>query len=270
MGSAAGGRDLIYRASHNSRDVAPPAHPRSPPPPPPPARARRPPPLLSASRPPPRSQRPLPPPARRPRGGRWAAGAAGSRRDALCFPRAGSVQAGAGRPVTPTQDPGRTREPHTPLPGPCPSFLCFPGPAILSPQKKSLQPPAQRAASSPGSSCCADPDLGFLKSPPRRKGEFSGFVGVPDLARGTGRRQARALPRLAGRARRRRPRSEHRVCSAPRWSRPPFPPATRFVFGAPRACRAVRVPWGIPRPHPPERWGAAHRAQTRCPGTGDN
>ena len=224
MGSAAGGRDLIYRASHNSRDVAPPAHPRSPPPPPPPARARQPPPLLPASRPRPGSQRPLLPPARRPRGGRWAAGAAGSRRDALCFPPAGSVQAGAGRPVTPTQDPGRTREPHTPLPGPGPSFLCFPRPAILSPQKKSLQPPAQRAASSPGSSCCADPDLGFLKSPPHRKGEFSGFAVSRTWQRapGAGRRAPFSgwSVGLAGGA-----RARSTACALPLAGRAfPFPP----------------------------------------------
>lgn len=58
--------------------------------------------------------------------------------------------------------------------------------------------------------------------------------------------------------------------STPRPARLPLPPAARFVFGAPRARRAGRVPWGIPRPHPPERWGAAHRAQTSCPDTGDN
>lgn len=135
VGSAAGGRDLIYRDSHNSRDVALPAHPRSPPPPPPPARACWPPPRLRASRPPPCSPRPLPARAWGPRraSGRPAPLAP---RGMLYVSPVGQRAGWHKRPATPTQDPGRTREPHTPLLGPGPSFLCFPGPAILPPKRK--------------------------------------------------------------------------------------------------------------------------------------
>lgn len=192
----------------------PPTHPRSPPPPPPPpARARRPPPRPLPRRAP---RRPLPPPppgpsaAGRPRGGRAAAG--GRQVGGRAPPAAGVLlcvsprRLRAGwhwRPATPTQDPGRTREPHTPLTGPGPSFLCFPDlpsyPHPPPPKEKS-EAPAPGPAFSSGSDRGGCPwpgaslGLGFLKSPPQRKAGCVAFVRTR-----AGRRGSLAAPGLGAR-----------------------------------------------------------------------
>ena len=122
-------------------------------------------------------------------------GAAGGRRRRRlpqgCFMFSpGGQCAGWRRPPSDSHTgPGANSRATHAAPRPGPKFPLFPRTCHLIPQKKSREPPAQRAASSPGSSCCADPDLGFLKSPPHSKGDLSGFVGLPDLARGTGRRR---------------------------------------------------------------------------------
>lgn len=126
------------------------------------------------------------------------------------------------RPATPTQDPGRTREPHTPLPGPGPSFLCFPGPAILphpTPPKEKSEAPARRAAFSPGSNRARGPGAGGLSRPgvsqvpaPEDGGRGGGLSGYPGCSAG-----------LAGGA-----RARSNVCARPRAHR--ARPATRFVF----------------------------------------
>jgi hypothetical protein len=177
VGSAAARRHLIYPDSHNSRDVHRP-----------PTRApllpRR---LPAFPAPPPRPSTPSPaaataralgrvsPGGRR---GRWE-GAVGFWQRAWVS-RSGLHAGLHRRRATPTQDPGRSREPHTPLSGPGPSFLCFPGPAILPPKRKvgasgaAGQPPVSRGiavrdARDPGRGWGGGiPEVGFSQMPPQR------------------------------------------------------------------------------------------------------
>lgn len=137
VGSAAGRRDLIYRDSHNSHDVAPPAHPRSPPPsPPPPARARPPPPRPLHPLPRRAPSRPLPPPPPgRPRGGRAAAGgrqgAAGCWHAALCFPAPTACRLAQAPGDSHTGPGANSRATHA-APGARPKFPLFPRPCHLT------------------------------------------------------------------------------------------------------------------------------------------
>lgn len=213
----------------------PPAHPHSPsPPPPPPARALPPP------RPaPPRGapQRPCPqPPPRDPRevGPRQVGGRAPPAPGRVhCVSRSGWRAGWHRRPATPTQDLGRAREPHKPLSGPGPSFLCFPGPAILPPKEKS-EPPARRAVSSPSSDGGSRGRAGGEVLPPfglfQRKPNCTGFVGTPGLTTATGRRHARALAGLVPGARRQRP-TQSNLCARPQARRArPFPQPLALFF----------------------------------------
>lgn len=112
--------------------------------------------------------------------GRWA-GAPGS----------GTARVSPGRlhaqaQATPTRDLGRAHEPHTPA---GPSFLCFPGPAILPPNTKSRSR-GRRAD-------CAELRAGFCQVPAAR-GNGTGLAGPRAVVRGvgeeeTGRRHALSL-----------------------------------------------------------------------------
>lgn len=83
--------------------------------------------------------------------------------------------------ATPTRDPGRAHEPHTP---PGLSFLCFPGPAILPPNTKSRSR-GRRAD-------CAELGAGFSQVP-AAGGNWAGLAGPWAVARGVGEQTRRRL-----------------------------------------------------------------------------
>lgn len=129
--------------------------------------------------------------------------------------------------ATPTRDPGRAHEPHTP---PGPSFLCFPGPAILPPNTKSRSR-GRRAD-------CGELRAGFSQVPAAR-GNWAGLAGPWAVARGVGEERDPAPPAVP--------------CLLHRRDPGPQPPLARLLAlclssSSAASCRAHP---GIPLQHPP-------------------
>lgn len=203
VGSAADGRDLIYQCSYNSRDVTPPAHPRSSPPPPPPPLPPSSPGCLHARPAPPGSLAPLSSTATRTIAGPKTHGRCGRiQLLAGCFvwPPTGGAQAGTGAQRLPRRTQSEL-ENHTRR-SRGRAQVSFVSPDLPSyPQKKSLSLQSRvpaRPAVRAGGAGVRGIRLGFLRSPPLRKRDCAGFVGTPGLTTGMGRLHARSPSWSAG------------------------------------------------------------------------
>lgn len=141
------------------------------------------------------------------------------------------------------------------------------------PLKEKCEPPARRAASSPSCDYGADPGAPsarvFSDFRPRGRGTVRGLWVSQTWRREQGAGTRVPFPGwsagLAGGA-----RAQSNVCVLGPAPVTPAPSPSHSLCFWSSSCSPVRVLWGIPGPRPPERWGAARRARTRCPDTGDD